>query len=99
MYSTLHFCADMQRLQALAFITKTKKNIVVVFVFYERKTDNVMRIAVWQKVLISAKIKHPVHDRFMNTDFNFCLHGFQNISKIQLWFLIISRRKSFLLYL
>ena len=58
---TLHFCADIERLLTLAFIPKTEKNIVVVFVLYKRKTNNVMFITVWRKVFISAKIKHPVH--------------------------------------
>lgn len=99
MYSTLHLCADMQRLQALAFVSKTEKNIVMVFVLDERKINNVILVTVWRKVFIRAKIKYPVHDRMMNTNFDFCLYRCHNIGKIQLRYLIISWRKNSLLYL
>jgi hypothetical protein len=46
MYSEPHFRADIRRLQALAFIPKAQKNIVVVFVPDERKANDVMFITV-----------------------------------------------------
>jgi hypothetical protein len=84
--------------KVLAFIPETNKNIVE-FVLYERKTNDVTRITVRRKVLICAIIKYPVHDGLMNTDFDVFLHSCQYISKIQLRFLIIPRRKRLLLYL
>ena len=99
LYSALHFGTDMQRLQTLTFIPETEKNIVVEFVLNERKTNNIMLITVRRKVFIRAIIEYPVHDRFMNANFDFCLHCFQNVRKIQLRFLIIPRRERLLLYL
>ena len=73
MYSTLHFCADIPWLRTLALIPETEKHIVVVFIFNERKVYNVMLITIWHKVIIGTKFKYPVQNRFMNTDFDFCL--------------------------
>lgn len=46
MYSAQHFCTDMFRLQTFTFISETEKNIVVVVILYERKTYNIMIIAI-----------------------------------------------------
>ena len=75
-YSAFHFRPDMQRLQALTFIPKTEQNVVVIFVLYKWKTDNVMFIIVWRKIFIRTKVKDSVHHRFMNTDFYFLFVSF-----------------------
>ena len=99
MCSALHFCTDMKRLYALAFISKAEKNMIVVFVLYERKMNHVMLGAIRRKMFIIAIIAYPVHDGCMNSNFDFYLHSCQYICEIQLRFLIIPRRKYFFLYL
>ena len=98
-YFLLHLCADMQRFKTLALISKTKENIIVIFVFNERKIYNVMLIIIWKKVVIGTKFKDPIQHRFVDAYFNFCLHCFYDFLKIQNWFLIIPWNKSFLFYL
>ena len=97
MDSALHFRTYMRRLQAFALISEAEKNIVVVIVFYEREADKVISVTVRRKVILSAVIKDLFPDGFMDADFNFRLHGGQDIRKFQLGLLKIPGCKSFLL--
>ena len=51
-YFLLHPCADVWRLKTLALISKAKENIIVIFVFNERKIYNVMLVTIRRKVVI-----------------------------------------------
>lgn len=49
MYFPLHVFTDMRRCQTFALIPETEKHIIVVVVFYKRKSNNIMRIAIRKK--------------------------------------------------
>lgn len=98
MDSALHFRADAQRFDALAFIAKTEKNGVVVFVLYERKRDKVMLVPVLSNAFLRAIIKYPVHYGSMNANSDVCLHGFCDVGNIQLGFLMSARGENILLH-
>ena len=59
MDSALYFCADMGRLQKFTLIAKAEKNVIVVFVFKERKVDNIVLLPIRCKVFKGTIIKHP----------------------------------------
>lgn len=99
LYFTLYFCADMQWLKTLTFISETEKNIIVIIVFNKWKIHKVMLIAIWCKMVKGTIFKHSIQYGFMYANFDFCLHCCQNFLKIQNRFLIIPWGKSFLLYL
>ena len=64
-------------------LPETEKNVVVVIVLYEGKTNNVKHIAIRRKVFIQIKFKGPVYDRFMYANFYPCLQCLLNSREIQ----------------
>lgn len=70
-----HLPTDMGRLQTFAFVAKTEENIVIIVILYKRKPDKEVIITVRGKVFISTIIQNRVQDRFMDADFDRCLHS------------------------
>ena len=68
-----YFFSNRERFQTLTFIAETEKHIIVIISINKGKVYKEMVISIWNKVFIRAKIKHSVHNRFMDTEFDLYL--------------------------
>lgn len=97
--SAFYFFTDMDRLQALAFISKAEKHIVVIVPFDERIAYKIVFFSVRDNSIIGAKFKNPIQHRFVDADFYISLQSFQDWLKIQDWLFVFTRTICFLQHL
>lgn len=83
MYPALYLFTDMARLQALAFISKAEKNIVVIVPLDERVVYKIVVLSIGSDAILRAEFKHPIQHRFVDADLYIRLQRFQDRLKIQ----------------